>query len=1502
MRKLKLFFACLLMAVLSIGQVWADPAAAGTTLFSENFSGYSANNVPSGSVTTATGRVVYGDANVTYTCTDGGSTTKIYTQNLAGGTSPEILVSKGNGTFVIAGIPSGGAQEITVSYKQNAQELSAIIEGEGYSTTFTKLKPSNPQTTSFDVTVANGADATFTLTLKGSGSSNVRVDDILVTVKTAGEGGGDTPPTPAKTLESVAVSGNPTKTSYTAGESFDPAGLTVTGTYSDESTAPITSGITWAYNPSQTLAENQTSIGVTATVSDITSAEYPVSISVAAAPAPSTELELTFNVSSNPGGWPTTNPSTLTNYTYTLNNVAYTFGLKSVKCNSGYLMLTQVAVLGLPAIEGYKLVKVDATNSSGCSKTTNVAVTSDQSGTVVNGGEGQVWGTQSHTYTYNLTGTDANTVYYLYVTAKNCQITQLVLKYEVATDAPKQNAGLAYADNLKNHLVKVAAEFTAPTLTNPNNLTGITYASSNSDVVEVNASTGAITAVKAAGKAVITASFAGDDTYKDGSASYTIYVAAQAGTVEDPLIEASAKALIDLGCTMNVYVKGTVASKSYYQTSKTYTVNLTDGFQYYYFYEAAGETVFETDYLKNGDIITAFGTLKKSGDNYRLNPSYMVDRIEYTEPLVDISNTKETAYTVADALALAVNPSSDLTKAVYIKGVVYDVKNFADGKLDIYIKDNGVDNKFEFYRCAGMYNETLTPFADEDAVKIGNEVIGYGVMKYYSGGSIWEFDNNATGDYLVDLQKPVTGVYISELQAQVEVDAQYTLTAHVWPINATNQDIDWTVKSGDAYASVDENGVVTGIAEGEAVIRATAHGTEFYKECTVTVTVPAPDTRSVANGSDFEAISGDLTPADIKFAAFKGDGTTEPKIDAKNIRIYKPASGKTTGGYLKLTALMGYKIDQVEITFDGNATASYAVDDAVFSAVAYITNAETLLTPTGLDAQSVSIVNLKNGSIDVKAIKVWYTGEALPIHHYFLGGTYETEFMQYGTFNYNGLQVFAAYDELETIKEEIFDFTVQANLMTYGNKKAEVYRNSVKIAEYDITVTESPKQNPALAYEPKYDEITLGDAWTAPAFSNPLSVDGITFSSNKTSVAKVTNEGVITLEGGCGTAVITAHFAETTEYVESTATYTIIVNEPAEDLSGTWVVATSVEVGDRIIIADVAVAGEVKTMGLQKSSNRAAVASTVSDLGVLTPAEGTKTFLVVATETEGEYALKALNGYYLYAASKSSNQLKEEASIDADGNANWTIEFENGIATIKAQGKNTNNWIRYNGQNDVFSCYGATNNQADVVIYKHGAAPEPPTPVYETVRGSLTAGNYYTLCFNKTMTAIQGASLWSFAGKDAGKAFIVEAEAPYVAGTPYLIYAESDKLEALTEEVANPVASSNNGLYGTFSYMSSADLDGVGATHMLKNNEIRPLGTNNHLDAQRAYIKISEITDGTPSSAPGRRVRAIPMQENTATDLEGLEATDAPVKVLIDGQIYILRGEKMFDTTGRLVK
>lgn len=97
-----------------------------------------------------------------------------------------------------------------------------------------------------------------------------------------------------KTLTSLAISDEPTKKTYEVGEALDPAGLVVTGTYDDKSTATIKDGITWTMNPA-TLSLSDVSCSVTATVDGVTSPAYNVTgLTVNKAKLPAT-ITLTGN-------------------------------------------------------------------------------------------------------------------------------------------------------------------------------------------------------------------------------------------------------------------------------------------------------------------------------------------------------------------------------------------------------------------------------------------------------------------------------------------------------------------------------------------------------------------------------------------------------------------------------------------------------------------------------------------------------------------------------------------------------------------------------------------------------------------------------------------------------------------------------------------------------------------------------------------------------------------------------------------------------------------------------------------------------------------------------------------------------------------------------------------------------------------------------------------------------------------------------------------------------
>ena len=81
----------------------------------------------------------------------------------------------------------------------------------------------------------------------------------------------------------------------------------------------------------------------------------------------------------------------------------------------------------------------------------------------------------------------------------------------------------------------------------------------------------------------------------------------------------------------------------------------------------------------------------------------------------------------------------------------------------------------------------------------------------------------------------VTGVTLSHSELTVDRNGTAQLTAAVEPANAANQKVTW--RSGaPAVATVDRKGLVTGVAEGTALITVTTADGAFMAKCTVTVT------------------------------------------------------------------------------------------------------------------------------------------------------------------------------------------------------------------------------------------------------------------------------------------------------------------------------------------------------------------------------------------------------------------------------------------------------------------------------------------------------------------------------------------------------------------------------------------------------------------------------------------------------------------------------------------
>ena len=218
----------------------------------------------------------------------------------------------------------------------------------------------------------------------------------------------------------------------------------------------------------------------------------------------------------------------------------------------------------------------------------------------------------------------------------------------------------------------------------------------------------------------------------------------------------------------------------------------------------------------------------------------------------------------------------------------------------------------------------------------------------------------------------------------------------------------------------------------------------------------------------------------------------------------------------------------------------------------------------------------------------------------------------------------------------------------------------------------------------------------------------------------------------------------------ATAIYTIEQpTPPAQETAYTLITHNNALIaGDKYIV--VGIKGETyKALGKQASNNRTAADVTpVDNVITLTPATTNDggVFELTLGQADGKWTLyDAVNEGYLYAASSSSNYLKVQAENDANGQ--WTIDIaDNGVATIKAQGANTRNWIRLNNNGTPFSCYAS--GQLDVYLYKAGEVPTPPTPSYYnvTVASGITNG---TISVDPT-SALEGATITVTADANAG--------------------------------------------------------------------------------------------------------------------------------------------------------
>ena len=1038
-----------------------------------------------------------------------------------------------------------------------------------------------------------------------------------------------------------------------------------------------------------------------------------------------------------------------------------------------------------------------------------------------------------------------------------------VWRQEDITVNVKEDPELAYNPTVVNVLLSDLASFTPADLeyaTGFDGLAAITYESSDPSIATVETD-GTVTLVATAdGSTTITATFSGNATYKADNASYTINVSAApitpVYTMSFDMTRASYNAAADAQVVWNSSVATMTVAKN---TSSTKANNYIGGGY-------------------NGD-------------------THCADSRFYPGSIITFAPASGVTITKVEWTATSNSYASNFVSATWTNATAT-----ADGT-----------------------KVTIVPSASGDfsaEVAASKQTRATAVTVYYEAES--------------EKSKLAASISIDDINTAVGEDDIVLLNIAATS-NPNKNAISYAITSGTAVSLVGEGKAAAfhAVEEGTATITATIpNDLGNYTGATTSfdiVVAAAPATLvSIAISGEATALEytegQDFNPAGLVVTGTYSDASTAPISDGITWAFDpSPLTAGTTS--VSVTATVGtvtsdaFPVNGLTVSAAPVPTSGNIVILAEYNSKFYaMTNSLTSGALAGVEVEKDGSKIVVSSAEDKAAIQWTATvdGDNTTLKdgddYYIKGSSGASLSLEADPYNWNwdgekSCYISSAYTNRGLFfsnSGNVFKGYALSNITSDGYAATEV----IEIDPEDIVI--SSKVDPALAYTPASDEITAGDAWSAPVLGYVEGFDGlaaITYESSNEAVATVSDAGVISLAGGTGTATITASFAGNANYLLGSATYTIKVNEPAESCDGS---------DDFLDTEDKGSPTSYSNRSTPNGWTAVNAGYKVIDEKAYWMINGKTTAVGVITSPELTGGLGTLKFRYANTNSESNGvSVKIEIKQGGDVVKEYTLTKANSEVVQNTVYTETIENINVAGNFQIvitnLSPSNNTGNKDRVSIgrfcWTGYTAPEPPVVDYTEVRSGLVAGRHYTVCLEKKVTAVKGATFWSLTYKNSENtaAYLVQEEAPFAAGTPYIIQATDDnegKLEVAYEGDAAGAPVVNGALRGTFSYMDAAALAAVeGNVYMLFNNELRPIGTDNHLDAHRAYVLYNLLTvPSGPNFAPGKKVKSMPLQKNVTTGFENLNASEKPVKLMIDGNIYILRGEKLYDATGRLVK
>ena len=578
--------------------------------------------------------------------------------------------------------------------------------------------------------------------------------------------------------------------------------------------------------------------------------------------------------------------------------------------------------------------------------------------------------------------------------------------------------------------------------------------------------------------------------------------------------------------------------------------------------------------------------------------------------------------------------------------------------------------------------------------------------------------------YAITLDQPSVGGAIAANKATAEAGETVTLTATPatgyafggWTV--LKEDLETEVEVNDGQftmpacdvmvsGSFNQNDYTITLAETTNGTVACEEGTAHYGDEIMVTTTPAQGYR-VASFTVTET-EGEGTVTDIEVA----DELYSFSMPAFNITITVtfeviPETYDGRGTFTKVTALADLEDGGYYVLYGVNGNYNGAMNSTCTSSKMGVTSVTINANDEIVDPAKSIVWKLEKQTVDnadryylynEDAEKYCYistdntTGFALseskPTNGYYtvavsdgnfsfvgqFGGRmisiYQTDFRCYGSSNAKTLNLYKLGEASIDPYIMVAPASVEVPSVGGSGSLAITFANMTIASEEDFAIQ---------YYDAEENELQETPTW----------MSNVTVSSNGTDY--VVNYTIAQNDDADRTAYFKVYAMSGEDYVYSNM---VVFSQDVYVAPRTYTLATAIESGRHYII--VGYKNDTPyAMGTQNNNNRVAVQVSVSqDVATVSSADVYE-FVIIGPDVDGYYTIYDVeNAAYLYAASSSSNNLKTQAINDNNGR--WEIGFTDGVATIKAQGTNSRNLMRYNNTNDLFSCYGS--GQQDIYLY-----------------------------------------------------------------------------------------------------------------------------------------------------------------------------------------------------------